>query len=148
MMVRPLAQHAAPWIVLLLVVLAAAQVTASPMARGDFKADFKSFLSGPALVGSFQLVEEEGVTYLEFGASFKAQKGPDLRIFLSKRSPESVTGDNAVNGSVRLGLLHEFTGSQRYRLPADVDLTEYSTVIVHCEAYSKLWGAGQLTFNP
>ena len=126
----------------LLIVPAAA--SADVLAGGQFKSAFSAFLSGPALVGDFQVVTEDGKTYLEFGAGFKAKSAPDLKVFLSQRAPEAVTGTNATESAVRLGLLMGFEGAQRYAIPAGTDLSDFSTVIVHCEQYSKLWGAGRL----
>lgn len=124
--------------------LLAAPVSADVMGGGQFKSAFSAFLGGPALVGDFQIVTEDGSTYLEFGAGFKAKSAPDLKVFLSQRAPDAVTGSNATKGAVRLGLLMSFEGAQRYAVPEDTDLSAFSTVIVHCEQYSKLWGAGGL----
>jgi len=40
--------------------------------------------------------------------------------------------------------LKNLKGAQRYELPADVELTKYKSLLLHCEKYSKLWGAGEL----
>ena len=139
-LVRP----AAPLLAGLLVLSLAAAASAEIGAGGRFGSAFSSFLGGPALVGDFQIVTEGGRAFLEFGAGFKARSAPDLKVFLSDRAPGEITGGNATDGSVRLGLLMEFEGSQRYAIPRGTDLGKYSTVIVHCEQYSKLWGTGAL----
>lgn len=132
---------------LLVLLVCAVQAAASPAAQGVFKSDFESFVSGPALSGRFEIVEEKGRTYLQFDASFKAKNAPDLKVFLSARASEEITGQNAIQDAVRLGRLKEFAGEQRYLVPQGLDLSQFSTVIVHCEQYSKLWGTGRLGFS-
>jgi hypothetical protein len=39
---------------------------------------------------------------------------------------------------VDLGLLRAFKGSQRYAIPAGVDLSKYQSVIIWCEQFSVL----------
>lgn len=117
---------------------------ASAGAGGTFTSAFSSFFGGEALVGSFSIVEEDGQRFIEFAPEFKAQSAPDLKVFLSTRAPGAVTGANATAEAVRLGALESFEGRQRYAVPEGTDLSKFSTVIVHCEEYSKLWGAGAL----
>lgn len=121
-----------------------AMATADIGASGQFQSAFSSFLGTPALVGDFQVVTEDGRAFLELGAGFQAKSAPDLKVFLSQTPPSKVSGSNATKQAVRLGLLMKFEGSQRFSIPAGTDLEKFSTVIVHCEQYSKLWGAGAL----
>ncbi|MFK7897338.1 MAG: DM13 domain-containing protein [Myxococcota bacterium] len=124
--------------------LASLQSIASPLAGGAFQSDFESFTRGAALSGRFEITQEGGRSYLQFGDSFRAQNAPDLKVFLSRQVPGDVTGRNATRDAVRLGKLQSFRGGQRYLIPDHVDLADFTTVIVHCEAYAKLWGTGQL----
>ena len=94
--------------------------------------------------GSWTLTERDGNQYISFSDDFKTKKGPDLKIFLSPKSADDVNGINAVEGSVLLGELKNTKGTQEYLVPADVDLSTFSTVLIHCEKYSKLWGGGSL----
>ena len=54
------------------------------------------------------------------------------------------TGNNAVDGSLNIGELKKTKGAQEYEVPAGVNLGDYGSVLVHCEAYSVLWGGGDL----
>jgi len=35
-------------------------------------------------------------------------------------------------------------GGQRYPIPGDINLDEYSTLLLHCEKYEKLWGGATI----
>ena len=45
---------------------------------------------------------------------------------------------------MRIAKLKSNKGSQRYKLPAGTDPSDYKTVIIHCEQYSKLWSTGTI----
>lgn len=90
-------------------------------------------------------IEQRGDTHvLVFGDSFKASRGPDLKVFLSPQSIGEASGKTAVRGSLLLGELESTRGGQEYVIPAGVNLDDYGSVLVHCEAYSVLWGGGDL----
>ena len=95
-----------------------------------------------SLKGSWKVVERDGKTFIQFGEDFRAANGPDLKVFLSPSNVSKVTGKTALDGAVQLGVLKETKGVQEYELPAGVDLSSYQSVLVHCEAYSVLWGGG------
>lgn len=94
------------------------------------------------LKGGWDVVQRGDKTFIVFGEDFRAAKGPDLKIFLSPQSISDVTGKTAVNGALNLGELKATRGAQEYEIPAGVDLAAYNSVLVHCEAYSVLWGGG------
>ncbi len=76
---------------------------------------------------------------------FATKKAPDLKLFLSPRTVSELNNQNAVKGSILVAKLKSSKGDQSYALPKGVDLSKYKTVIIHCERYSKLWGAAALT---
>ncbi len=96
------------------------------------------------LKGSWSVIERDGKTFIVFADNFRAAKGPDLKIFLSPKTVSDATGKNAVDGAVNIGELKTTKGTQEYEVPAGIDLSEYGSVLVHCEAYSVLWGGGNL----
>ena len=75
-----------------------------------------------------------------FSEEFKTRNGPDLKVFLSPKSVEDLTGKTAIDGAVNIGVLKANKGSQSYSLPEGVSLADFKSVIIHCEAYSVLWG--------
>ena len=112
-------------------------------AGGSLSSAFSSW-GRPALQGDWQIVEDGGAYFIELGDNFKAKDGPDVKIFLSPTPASEVTGNNAVKGSVLVHQLSEFKGSARIPLPADVDPSQFQSLVFHCEAYSKLWGTSAL----
>jgi hypothetical protein len=98
-----------------------------------------------ALTGSVTVEHRGDRTVLVFSDDFRTKRGPDLKVFLSKNTVADATGTNATTDAVRLGELTSNRGTQEYILPEGVNLADYSSVLVHCEAYSKLWGGADLT---
>ena len=96
------------------------------------------------LSGDVTVVERDGRTVFRFSESFRASRGPDLKIFLSPQSLDTVSGATAVDGAVRLGKLKSNTGVQEYVLPEGVKLSSFSSVLIHCEQFSVLWGGAEL----
>ena len=94
--------------------------------------------------GTWKIVRNGDHHYLELDSRFKTRGAPDLKLFLSKKSASQLSGRNATSGAVRIAKLKSKSGAQRYRLPTNLDLADYRTVIIHCEQYSKLWSTGTL----
>lgn len=115
----------------------------STVADGSLNSAFSSW-GRPALQGDWKIVAEGGAHYIELSENFKAKNGPDVKIFLSPTPANQVTGKNAVNGSVLVQQISEFDGSARIAIPAGTDISQFQSLIFHCEAYSKLWGSSAL----
>lgn len=120
-----------------------AQSSATSAASFEHK-DQAFFKKKYKIQGSWSLTERNGVHYISFSNDFKTKNGPDLKVFLSPRSVNDVSGKTAVGGSLNLGVLKSNKGAQEYAIPAGTDLSKFSTVLVHCQAYSVLWGGGSL----
>ena len=100
----------------------------------------KSFKSS----GDWSIVREGGKTLVNLSADFKTRDAPDLKIFLSPLAAADATGKNATNGSIMVAPLSSNAGAQTYEIPAGVDLADYKSILIHCEAYAKLWSAADL----
>ncbi|MGB3455695.1 MAG: DM13 domain-containing protein [Litorimonas sp.] len=96
------------------------------------------------LAGDIRVEQRGDRTVLVFSDDFRTKRGPDLKVFLSPRSVSDATGRNATTGAVRLGELVSNRGGQEYVLPEGVDIADYGSVLVHCEAFSKLWGGADI----
>lgn len=94
--------------------------------------------------GDWSVIEEDGRTLIRFSDDFKTKKGPDLKVFLSPTSIDAVDGETATDGSVLLGELASTKGGQDYVLPEGLSLSDFESVLVHCEEFSVLWGGGAL----
>ncbi|MEM7768764.1 MAG: DM13 domain-containing protein [Pseudomonadota bacterium] len=113
-----------------------ASVAAQP--SGDFVRKAKR------LKGAYTVIERDGQTIIRFSDDFRAARGPDLKVFLSPKTVADVTGKTAVDGSINLGELESTRGGQEYLVPEGVNLDDFASVLVHCEAYSVLWGGSDL----
>jgi hypothetical protein len=99
---------------------------------------------GSAISGSWSIVEEGGKRFVLLDDEFKTKKAPDLKIFLSPLSLKEVDGSNATDGALLVSSLESHRGSQRYAIESDVALSEYASIVIQCEKYSKLWGGARL----
>ena len=74
---------------------------------------------------------------------FSTSAGPDLRVRIVIGEGN---GDGGSNGARDLGALKGNKGNQQYKLPGDVDLTRYKTVVIWCRAFSA--GFAKATLGP
>ncbi len=94
--------------------------------------------------GSWNVSQKNGQNVIEFNDDFKTKSGPDLKVYLSKAAIEDLDSDKVEGTSLKLSVLKSNRGTQSYTIPADINLSEYKSVIIHCEAFSVLWGGFNL----
>jgi hypothetical protein len=105
-----------------------------PVAEGSFR-DYAHSTSGTA-----RIVQSGGSAKLQL-EDLDTDAGPDLRVYLVQGSYDG--GD--VGDHVDVGGLKGNQGTQQYDLPAGVDTSRYSTVLIWCRAFSVAFGAADLT---
>ena len=88
--------------------------------------------SGILVTGSAKIFSDAGVNKLLL-ENFSISSGPDLKVYLSK--------SNSPTQFVNLGNLNPTT---IYTIPAQVNLTEYKFVLIHCQQYNHLFAIAQL----
>ena len=123
--------HAAPAAV-------TAQAPNQTLAQADFQKKTYS------LKGGITVEQRGSQTVIVFSDDFRTRSGPDLKVFLSRNDVAGSTGTNATTGAVRLGVLKDNRGAQEYVLPEGVNIADFNSVLVHCEAFSKLWGGADI----
>lgn len=92
------------------------------------------------------LVLNDGTTqrFLRF-EDFRTDNGPDLNVYLSTAPPDAPAGDfDRPGGFVDLGDLSGNVGPQNYEIPEDVDLDEFTTVVIWCVRFGVAFGAAEL----
>ena len=95
--------------------------------------------------GNWSIEVENNKTYLKLHEDFKTSKGPDLKLFITKKSAIDVGKKDAVEKyGLLLGDLKSIKGEQKYLIPSNILLTDYKSVVVHCEKYTKVWSAASL----
>ena len=99
---------------------------------------------GYPIAGTWQIVEEGGRKLVVLDDAFKTKNAPDLKIFLSPKPVAELDNRNATQGSVLVGPLQSAQGAQKLAIPPGTNLGSYRSILIHCEKYSKLWGAAAL----
>ncbi len=97
-----------------------------------------------AINGGWSIEKRGNQNIIKFNGDFKTKNGPDLKVFLSPRAFESVRGSNATHKAALVSKLIRSSGEQEYVLPSDIDLADYRSLLIHCEAFSVLWGGANL----
>lgn len=100
--------------------------------------------SDPLHYGSGKVSVFEKTVFLE--ADFKVGPGPKYHVYLVPKETIRRSADVKDTMFVDLGRLRAFEGSQRYPIPAGVDLRNYSSVVIWCEAFSVLISPADLKF--
>ncbi len=72
------------------------------------------------------------------GPDFQVGPGPKYHVYLVPKAPIRSSGDLREEMFVDLGRLRAFKGSQRYAVPAGLDLSRFRSVIIWCEQFSVL----------
>ena len=92
--------------------------------------------------GNWSVETNAGKTYLVLHSDFKTSKGPDLKLFLAKKNISTIDKSEAIEKhGLLLGELKSYKGEQRYLIPKNIVLSDYKSLVVHCEKYTKVWGA-------
>ena len=116
-----------------------------PVFAGDVEISGGKWVEkGYAIKGGWKIVNRDESRFIVFDDKFKTKKGPDLKVYLSRKSIEDVQGKSVAQSSIKISPLQSNKGAQEYEIPNDVNLDDYSSLLIHCEAYSHLWGGGAL----
>jgi hypothetical protein len=100
--------------------------------------------------GGAKIVEINGKRYIEFDKNFKTDAGPDLFVILH-RSADVIGTTKAPAHSIKEGdylllePLRTTSGSQRYEIPAEINLANYNSVAIWCRRFNATFGAA--SFN-
>ncbi len=100
------------------------------LAQGSFY-DLSYTGAGDALV--YQFADSSRFLRLQ---DFSVDNGPDLFVYLVPVDPVPNTSGTEIAGYYNLGRLKGNIGDQNYDIPADLDLSQYQSVVVWCEAFS------------
>ncbi|MGD9501948.1 MAG: DM13 domain-containing protein [Methyloceanibacter sp.] len=87
----------------------------------------------------------ENVVFLH--EDFEVGPGPDFHVYLVPAADIRDAGQVTGTMFVDLGRLRAFKGSQKYPIPAGVDLTKFPSVVIWCQQFSVLISPADLTFE-
>lgn len=99
--------------------------------------------SDPIHWGKGKVSVYERAVFLE--PDFEVGPGPAFHVYLVPKSNIRREADVSNTMYVDLGRLRAFKGSQRYPIPAGVDLKNYPSVVIWCERFSVLISPADLT---
>ena len=92
--------------------------------------------SDPVHYGKGKVSVYERTVFLE--SDFEVGPGPAFHVYLVPKAAIRTNADLKEQMFVDLGGLRAFKGSQRYPIPAGVNLKNYPSVIIWCEAFGVL----------
>lgn len=95
--------------------------------------------SGQAIV--YQLADGSRILRLQ---DFSVDNGPDLYVYLVPVNPVPDAVGSEIPGSVNLGRLKGNLGDQNYDIPADLDLSQFQSVVIWCQAFRVPFSAAPL----
>lgn len=92
--------------------------------------------SDPVHWGKGSVTVRQDSVYL--GPDFEVGPGPKYHVYLVPKGMIRASGDLRDQQFVDLGRLRSFQGSQRYSIPAGLDLSRFESVVIWCEQFSVL----------
>jgi hypothetical protein len=92
--------------------------------------------SDPIHYGKGKVSVYERAVFLE--EDFEVGPGPAFHVYLVPKASIRASSDMKDVMFVDLGRLRAFKGSQRYPIPAGIDLAKYPSLIIWCERFSVL----------
>jgi hypothetical protein len=113
------------------------------VAKGNF---IHANPSDPIHWGKGQVSVYRGTVFLH--DDFEVGPGPKFHVYLVPKANVRTAGDVTGTMFVDLGRLRAFKGSQKYAVPAGVDLSKFPSVVIWCEQFSVLISPADLTFEP
>ncbi len=99
--------------------------------------------SDPIHWGKGSVTVREDSVFLE--ADFEVGPGPKYHVYLVPKAGIRTSADLRDQAFVDLGRLRSFSGSQRYSIPAGLELTKFQSVIIWCEQFSVLISPADLS---
>ncbi len=112
------------------------------VARGSF---IHANPSDPIHYGMGSVTVYDEVVFL--GPDFEVGPGPAFHVYLVPKAEIRQTADVASAMFVDLGRLRAFKGSQKYPVPAGVDLRDYPSVVIWCAQFGVLISPADLQFG-
>lgn len=92
--------------------------------------------------GTLKIIKEDGKQYIEFGDDFKTVEGPDIEIILHKNNTVPVNIEE--EDYITIAPIQNLEGAQRYEVPEEIDLSDYSSIAVWCQQFNVTFGYAPL----
>ncbi|MEM7093283.1 MAG: DM13 domain-containing protein [Actinomycetota bacterium] len=95
--------------------------------------------------GTANVISDGTLTFLRFEDDFAIDNGPDLNVYLVRGVGAEGPAGQFDDDFVDLGDLKGNIGAQNYEVPADVDITEFDTVVIWCVRFGVAFNAADLS---
>jgi hypothetical protein len=112
------------------------------VANGDF---IHANPSDPVHYGRGKVTVYEDLVFLD--TDFEVGPGPKFHVYLVPKSQVRQSADVGDTMFIDLGRLRAFKGSQKYSIPAGVNLTDYPSVVIWCAQFGVLISPADLVFR-
>ena len=97
-----------------------------------------AFHEGEGIATIYQLGDERVLRFEEFSVT----NGPDLHVILSTNP--NPTGQDDIGDYIDLGMIKGNIGNQNYEIPADVDLSQYQSIVIYCQPFHVVFATATL----
>ncbi len=108
------------------------------LARGSF-IDIDPIHGAVGTATIYELPDDRRILRFE---DFRSKNGPDLHVYLSTEAP-TTTFAGLGEDAVHLGELKGNVGSQNYEAPADIDLSQYRSVVIYCRPFRVVFSTAE-----
>jgi len=125
-------------ITLILALIVSQTIFSQTIKKGTWDRQNKS------IKGTWEVVTKDDGTYIIFSDDFKTKKAPDLELFLSTKQAKDINKKKVVQEATSVSKLKSHKGKQSYKLPSNLKIADFSSIIIHCRDYNIFWGAGNL----
>ena len=127
--------------------VATEQLTAAESGKLVAKGEFiHANPSDPIHYGKGGVSVYQNVVFLH--EDFEVGPGPAFHVYLVPNAKIRDAGQVSGTMFVDLGGLRAFKGSQKYPIPAGVDLAKFPSVVIWCQQFSVLISPADLSFEP
>ena len=93
-------------------------------------------------IGNVRLIEENGLRYLELADNFQTVSGPQVEVILHRQ--KQVGRKVRERDYVTVASLQKIEGTQRYLLPASLELNDFGAVAIWCRRFNITFGYAQI----
>ncbi|NNE21668.1 MAG: DM13 domain-containing protein [Rhizobiales bacterium] len=101
--------------------------------------------SDPVHYGKGKVRVFKRLVFLE--TDFEVGPGPAFHVYLVPKKEVRQSSDVASTMFIDLGRLRAFKGSQKYKIPAGVNLKDYPSVVIWCAQFGVLISPADLNFQ-
>ncbi len=103
---------------------------------------------GQETSGAYRIEDTGAGLRLVLSEAFRTDWGPDLHVVLTPTGTSEADNDNVmVTAAHVVDELQSRSGAQTYELEADLDLSPFRSVIIHCIRFTHLYGAAPLALE-